>query len=49
MQPECSHSLGKLIEWKHKNFEIIAIGILSSHSLGKLIEWKPNCSVFSAL
>ncbi|WP_417063866.1 hypothetical protein [Kamptonema animale] len=35
-----SHSLGKLIEWKH-DFLHVRIGRCElSHLLGKLIEWK---------
>jgi len=35
------HSLGKLIEWKHKEKEIERVKeIENPHSLGKLIEWK---------
>ncbi len=36
-----SHSLGKLIEWKHTLYSFtIVFDCTSSHSLGKLIEWK---------
>ena len=35
------HSLGKLIEWKHRLICLPRIGLLwGPHSLGKLIEWK---------
>ncbi len=36
-----SHSLGKLIEWKHSSLLKEVNQRLLSHSLGELIEWKP--------
>ncbi len=36
-----SHSLGKLIEWKHYCMQDrVNFAHILSHSLGKLIEWK---------
>ncbi len=45
---QISHSLGKLIEWKHIPLAIGGVAKILSHSLGKLIEWKPTIQSASA-